>query len=124
MIWLEIINTLFDLVNKKEELDEKKKEKLSQVFHQISEVIDEVADKLENDEYPSKSCSIMQDLSMNLIFTIKDQMPEDKAEELAQQLNTVCFLEKEYAERKSADTIKNLRMISGRFSSLSLIYSL
>jgi len=124
MIWLEIVGTLFDLANKKQELSEKKRERLSELFSKISTVIDDVATKLENDEYPSKSCSIMQDLSINIMLLVNSELPEDKAEELAIKLNKVCFLEEEYAQRKSNDTIKNLRMISGKFEALSMMYSL
>jgi hypothetical protein len=123
-MWLDIIKVILDISNKKQQIKENKKLKISDVFLQISQLLDETADSLENDIYPLGSCFKMTALSEDFLITIKEDIDDETWNKLSRMLYESCRLEKEYANRNDKETIETIRQTSAHFHAQSLIFKL
>jgi hypothetical protein len=122
-MWFEIVKTLLSISDKKKELDQEKRERLSKAFDRMAEVVKDVIDQLENDVYPTGSCIAMEQISNDILKVVSGIMPQEDAKKLALELAMVSHLELEYAMRKNKETIPALYKAQGRLEALSIIYS-
>jgi hypothetical protein len=121
-MWLDIVNTIIEVISKKVSIDEKKRLKLSQLFFDVAKLLEDTAKDLEQDVYPHGKCAAMESLSRELVSILKNSMDEEPLQELSHQLFVASNLELEYAMRKSKDTIVTLQKTAGRFEALGMLY--
>lgn len=122
-MWFNVIQFLASLVNRKADMTDQKRQRLSKAFEKMATLIDETLVDLEHDVYPSGKCVAMEQLSNEILSIVGDYMEKAKLDELARQLYLASRLEMEYAERKSKDTITTLQKTSGKLQALAIIYS-
>jgi hypothetical protein len=123
-MWWDIAKELINFAYKKQINDIEKKEKISKACDRISKLLTDTVKELKSDVYPVGKCAAMDMLSEELIFCFKGYMEEDKLNHLSDMLHYSSKLEKEYATRKSNDTIDTLIKTAGQFDALSIIYSI
>ena len=66
----------------------------------------------------------MEILANELVSCLEGSVEEDKLSDVGNMLHSCSKLEREYATRKSNDTIETLIKTAGQFEALSIIYSI
>jgi hypothetical protein len=124
VMWVDIIKLLVDVTGKKQELEQAKRARLSEVFLEISKLLEETAEELGNNNYPIGKCFAMTTLADELVTMLKDKMSDEEWHNLAGMLYQSCKVEREYADRKNPETINSLKEAAGHFYAKSLIFKL
>lgn len=123
-MWWDITKELISFAYRKQSILNEKKEKMSKACDRISKLLVDTAEELKMDVYPMGKCSAMEILANELTSCLEGVMEQDKLNNLSAMLHSCSRLEKEYATRKSNDTIETLIKTAGQFEALSIIYSL
>jgi uncharacterized membrane-anchored protein YhcB (DUF1043 family) len=123
-MWFDIIKTLLELYDRKKEIEQEKRQRLSEAFQMMADVVKTVIKDLEHDVYPSGSCIAMEELAKHILNIVGKMMPEEEAEKLSKEFSMASKLELEYAMRKNGKTIPHLQEVSGKLTALSILYSI
>lgn len=123
-MWWDIAKELINFVYKKQITDVQKKERISKACDRISKLLIDTSKDLKEDIYPAGKCTAMSILSQEIAVCLSGVMEKEKLDDLSNKLQACSRLEKEYASRKSNDTIERLIITAGQFDALSILYSI
>ena len=123
-MWWDITKELISFAYKKQVTQQQQKERIAKVYERIAKLLLETAEELKMDVYPMGKCAAMEILANELVSCLEGSVEEDKLSDVGNMLHSCSKLEREYATRKSNDTIETLIKTAGQFEALSIIYSI
>ena len=123
-MWLDVIKFIKDLFTGIIDEDKEKKEKISEILNEISLLLLDVSDKLEVNEYPHYSCSLMSALTDRLYDITKNVIRVEEQDKFFTLLKECSNLERDFYLREELNTIIRLREVSGEIKALSITLSL
>lgn len=118
---ISILKEVVSIVQKKKEIKEVTKLRISILLEEISKLLVDTASKLEKDEYPNFNCALMEKMSDHLHFHLMESIPNEQLDNLHRVLLESSQVEKHYALRKEVETIPSLYNAAAEFKALSLL---
>jgi len=119
-MWLDVIKFIKDLFTGIIKEDDERREKVSKILEEMSVILLDVSDKLERNEYPHYSCSLMSSLTDRLYDITKNVIRVEEQDKFFKLLKECSNLEREFALREELGTIVRLREVSAEIKALSM----
>ena len=122
-MWLDVIRFIKDLFTGIIKEDKEKIEKVSQILGEMSVILLDVSDKLEKNEYPHYSCSLMSALTDRLYDITKNVIRVEEQDKFFKLLKECSNIERDYYLREELNTVVRLREVSAEIKALSMTLS-
>lgn len=123
-IAVSLCKNVIDFVVMKNNVDNAKKNSITECLNEISDVLIDTANSLEQNIYPHMNCAIMHSLSKKLLVILSDYISEEDAVRLTQVMNEASEVEKQFSLREEPDTIPKIYRAAGEFKAMALLANL
>lgn len=119
-----IVSYSTELVNSYFLNENTKKEILSELFGEVSDTLMKASIELEDNKFPEESCSIIKELTNNIILYTKNGKRDKHITKLHSMLSNCSNLKSKYEKNEIPSVVCDLRKASQEFKALSMAISM
>lgn len=120
-IAVKLCREALEMFMKKQEIDRKHRERVSNLLDEISEILQYTSNDLKKDIFPHGNCQILSGLSLKLYGYLINVVPEEDLNKLMDALNEASQVETQYAIREQPNTIPTIEKAAGEFKLMSML---